>query len=261
VSTLVGVARDGDEWVGRAPSWSRSVVFGGVLLGQTTYTAGRELGADDRRIHSLHAYFLRPALASEPIRYRVTPLREGKTFATCRVVAHQKEREVLTALCSFTGDAEAYEYDPPASLAPLGATESMFEDWECCRAGPTQRRADGSFESTSRMWVRYAGPLPPPSDDEALHAALIAFVTDWTWTGARPLHLEGDTRGIISLDHAIWFHRVARADEWLHYDVTSVVNANGRGLLRGAVRGLDGTLRASAAQETKLTRYEEAPAR
>jgi acyl-CoA thioesterase II len=89
-----------------------------------------------------------------------------------------------------------------------------------------------------------------------LHTALLGFATDWTGIGGRPLHLEGDTTGMVSLDHSAWFHRPARADEWLYYDVTSLVNAGGRGFLRGVMRDADGRVVASLAQEMRLTVIE-----
>lgn len=88
-----------------------------------------------------------------------------------------------------------------------------------------------------------------------------AFATDLTWRGARPLHLDGDTRGIVSLDHAVWFHRPMRPDDWCYYDVTSVINTGGRGLVRGEMFSRDGLLCATVAQETLLTRYEDAYSR
>ncbi len=91
------------------------------------------------------------------------------------------------------------------------------------------------------------------ADDLHLHTALLGFATDWTGIGGRPLHLEGDTQGMVSLDHAAWFHRPARADDWLFYDVHSLVNAGGRGLLRGAMRDREGRIVVSAAQEMRLT--------
>jgi acyl-CoA thioesterase II len=256
---LVGVEPDGDEWVGRAPGWSREIVFGGVLMGQTVFAATRAL-RDERRIHSLHMYFLRPARAAQPINYRVSPVRDGKTFMTCSVEAHQDGKDILTALCSFTSDGDSYEYEMPVAhgVPEPSAPETMFGLWLVSRIGPTQPAGDGTIASTSRMWVRTEGALP---DDRHLHSALLAFVTDWTWTGGRPLHLEGDTRGMMSLDHSVWFHREARADDWLYYDVNSLINANGRGLLRGTIHGRDQRMLASAAQEMKLVRYEDAPPR
>ena len=115
--------------------------------------------------------------------------------------------------------------------------------------GPTAERADGTRESTHRMWFRIPADLP---DDEHLHTALLGFASDWTGVGGRPLHLDGDIEGMISLDHAVWFHRPARADEWLFYDVHSLVNAGGRGLLRGVMRDEEGRVVVSVAQEMRL---------
>jgi acyl-CoA thioesterase-2 len=100
------------------------------------------------------------------------------------------------------------------------------------------------------MWFRIPSELP---DDENVHAALLGFATDWTGVGGRPLDLEHDTTGMVSLDHAAWFHRQARADEWLFYDVHSLVNAGGRGLLRATMRDEAGLVVASVAQEMRLT--------
>ena len=104
---------------------------------------------------------------------------------------------------------------------------------------------DGTRESTHRIWFRVPVDLP---DDIHLHTALLGFASDWTGVGGRPLHLEGDIGGMVSLDHAAWFHRPARADEWLFYDVHSLVNAGGRGLLRGVMRDRDGNVVISVAQ-------------
>src|SRR5258708_25948163 len=100
------------------------------------------------------------------------------------------------------------------------------------------------------MWLKIPAALP---DDAPLHTALLGFATDWTGVGGRPLHLEGDIAGMVSLDHAAWFHRPARADEWLFYDVQSLVNAGGRGTLRGVIRDQQGRIVASMAQEMLLT--------
>ena len=100
-------------------------------------------------------------------------------------------------------------------------------------SGRAPLRPDGTREATHRHWFRVPAGL---DDDPHLHAALLGYATDWTGIGGRPLHLEGDTTGMISLDHAAWFHRPARADEWLLQDVQSLVNAGGRGTLRGVIR-------------------------
>ena len=115
--------------------------------------------------------------------------------------------------------------------------------------GPSPLRPDGTREATHRHWFRLPRAL---DDDPHLHTALLGYATDWTGIGGRPLHLEGDTTGMISLDHAAWFHRPARADEWLLQDVQSLVNAGGRGTLRGVIRNTKGQIVASMAQEMLL---------
>ncbi len=115
--------------------------------------------------------------------------------------------------------------------------------------GPSAPRSDDTREATHRHWFRIPRDL---GDDPHLHTALLGYATDWTGIGGRPLHLEGDTTGMISLDHAAWFHRPARADEWLLQDVQSLVNAGGRGTLRGVIRDTSGRIVASMAQEMLL---------
>jgi acyl-CoA thioesterase-2 len=164
---------------------------------------------------------------------------------------------VLDLSCSFTADTDGYVYDLPGGRDIPSPEEVELEPgpgpWVAGDVGPTPPAEDGSRESTHRMWFRVPTRLP---DDEHLHTALLGFATDWTDTGGRPLHLEGDITGMVSLDHAAWFHRPARADEWLFYDVHSLVNAGGRGLLRGAIRDPEGRVVVSVAQEMRLTPIE-----
>ena len=121
--------------------------------------------------------------------------------------------------------------------------------WDVRWLGPSPLRPNGTREATHRHWFRLPRAL---GDDPHLHTALLGYATDWTGIGGRPLHLEGDTTGMISLDHAAWFHRPARADEWLLQDVQSLVNAGGRGTLRGVIRTTNGQIVASMAQEMLL---------
>ena len=154
---------------------------------------------------------------------------------------------------SFTADADGYEYDLPFPAGvpdPVDlATEPGPGPWVASYLGATPARTDGTRQSTHRAWFRIPVAVP---DDPHLHAALIAFATDWTGIGGRPLHLEGDTTGMVSLDHAVWFHRPLRADDWTYFDVHSLVNAGGRGLLRGTMHGPDRRLGVSVAQEMLL---------
>lgn len=239
--------------VARTPSWFGDVLFGGFVLAQAIAAATR--GAPEgRRLHSLHAYFLRPVAGGATIAFRSTVLRGGRTFATHELRAEQDGKLVLTMTSSFTGDSQGDEYDlgglAPDVPPPDAATaEPGPGPWQACWVGPTPPAGDGTRTSTHRMWFRVPARLP---DDPHLHTALLGFATDWTGVGGRPLRLDGDTEGMISLDHAVWFHRPARADEWLFYDVHSLVNAGGRGLLRGVVRDRDGRVAVSAAQEMLL---------
>jgi acyl-CoA thioesterase-2 len=247
---------DGDTWIGEAPDWFGDYLFGGFVIAQAIVAATRN-PPDGRRLHSLHAYFLRPVVASHPISYDVQPIRDGRTFNTRRVQASQNGKPVLDMSCSFTTDSDGYVYDLPARGDPPPPSALAIEPgpgpWVAGFLGPSPPAADGTRESTHRMWFRVPADLP---DDEHLHTALLGFATDWTGIGGRPLHLEGDTQGMVSLDHAAWFHRAARADDWLFYDVHSLVNAGGRGLLRGAIRDRDGRVVISVAQEMRLTPIE-----
>jgi len=249
---------DADVWVGEAPDWFGDYLFGGFVIAQAIMAATRNT-SEGRRLHSLHAYFLRPVSTVGAISYEVQPMRDGRTFTTRRVVASQNDKPVFDMSCSFTADTDGYVYDLPGRREMPGPDELVLESgpgpWIAGDLGPTPPAADGTRESTHRMWFRIPAAL---ADDAHLHTALIGFATDWTGIGGRPLHLEGDTTGMVSLDHAVWFHRPARADDWLSYDVHSLVNAGGRGLLRGVMRDRDGHVVVSVAQEMRLTPIEAA---
>jgi acyl-CoA thioesterase II len=249
---FVTVRPDGDAWAGETPTWFGEYLFGGFVVAQAIYAATRT-APKGRRIHSLHAYFLRPVAAGRPVTYRITELRDGRSVATRQLVAAQDESPVLTMTCSFAADRDGYEYELPFDPGILGpedlATSQGPGPWVAAELGPTPAEADGTRRSTHRMWFRIPGRLP---EDPHLHAALVGFATDWTGTGGRPLHLEGDTEGMISLDHAVWFHRAPRADQWLFYDVQSLVNTAGRGLLTGTMHQTDRHLAVSVAQEMLL---------
>jgi acyl-CoA thioesterase-2 len=252
---FLAVRPDGDvadRWVGGAPEWFGGYLFGGFVVAQAIVAATRN-PPESRRFHSLHAYFLRPVVAGKTVAYRVRPLREGRAFTMRHLEASQDGKPVLDMSCSFTADTEGYVYDlagtRPVPPPDAFAIEQGPGPWVANYVGPTPPRADGTRDSTHRMWFRVPAELP---DDQHLHTALLGFATDWTGIGGRPLHLEGDTQGMVSLDHAAWFHRPARADAWLFYDVHSLVNAGGRGLLRGVMRDLEGRVVVSVAQEMRL---------
>jgi acyl-CoA thioesterase-2 len=243
-------------WVGEAPDWFGEYLFGGFVIAQAIIAATRA-SPDGRRLHSLHAYFLRPVSSVSEIFYDVRTIREGRTFTTCHVGASQNDKPAFDMSCSFTTDTDGYVYDLPGRRDVPAPDDLVLEagpgPWVAGHLGPTPPAADGTRESTHRMWFRIPAVL---GDDVHLHTALLGFATDWTGIGGRPRLLEGDTTGMVSVDHAVWFHRLARADDWLYYDVHSLVNAGGRGLLRGVMRDHDGHVMVSVAQEMRLTPIE-----
>jgi acyl-CoA thioesterase II len=249
--------RRGDEWVGRTPDWYGPVVFGGVGLAQTIGAACRDapLGT---RLHSIHAHFLRPVEGGQEIGFRSDVVKAGRTVNLHHVTASQHGKPVITMTCSFTTDTDGYVYDLsgipdavplPEALPEPARTQVEGGPWDERWLGPSLVRPDGTREATHRHWFRLPRPL---DDDPHLHTALLGYATDWTGLGGRPLRLDGDTTGMISLDHAAWFHRPARADDWLLQDVQSLVNAGGRGTLRGVIRNRQGLIVASMAQEMLL---------
>ena len=249
--------RQGGNWVGRTPDGWGPVVFGGVGLALTISAACSD-APPNSRLHSLHAHFLRPVLGGRDIVFHTDVLKAGRTFSLHVVTATQNDKPAITMTCSFTADTDGYVYDlsglPDDTCLPDELPEpepSEYEPapWHVRWLGPSELRADGTREATHRHWFRFARTL---GDDPHLHTALLGYATDWTGVGGRPLHLDGDTTGMISLDHAAWFHRPARADEWLLQDVQSLVNAGGRGTLRGLIRNIRGEIVASMAQEMLL---------
>ena len=248
---------DGDRWVGQTPEWHGPTVFGGVGLAMTIGAACRD-APEGKRLHSLHAHFLRPVQSGRDVAFDVEVVKAGRSFHLVRVSASQEDRPVISATCSFTTDGDGYVYDvsgipndvphPDELPAPVMGDDEVFP-WDERWLGPSAARPDGTREATHRHWFRLPRSL---DDDPHLHAALLGYATDWTGIGGRPLDLEGDVTGMISLDHAAWFHRPARADEWHLQDVQSLVNAGGRGALRGVIRDVDGRIVASMAQEMLL---------
>lgn len=241
------------EWVADAPAWFGDYLFGGFVIAQAIVAATRD-APEGRRLHSLHAYFLRPVTAGKPVSYAVRSVREGRSFTTRHLDVAQDGKPVLDLSCSFTSDTDGYLYDL-APRTPVPDRDELVTEpgpgpWIAAFAGPTAAALDGTRESTHRMWFRVPVRLP---DDVHLHTALLGFATDWTGIGGRPRHLEGDTTGMVSLDHAAWFHRPPRADEWCYFDVHSLVNVGGRGLLRGVIYDDEGRVVASVAQEMRLT--------
>ena len=236
--SVLRVEADGDGWVGHTPDWYGPVLFGGLGLAMTISAACRD-APDGSRLHSIHGHFLRPVLAGRPIMFRSEIVKAGRSICVLRVTASLDGKPAIVLTCSFTTDTEGYVYDlsgiphdvplPEALPEPDDAdAEEWLGPFDAHWLGTSAPRADGTFEATHRHWFRLARSV---GDEPHLHAALLGYATDWTGLGGRPHHLEGDITGMVSLDHAAWFHRPARIDEWLLQDVQCVVNAGGRGAL------------------------------
>ena len=250
--------RRGDTWVGRTPDWYGPVVFGGVGLALTISAACGDAPAGSR-LHSLHAHFLRPVQGGQEIVFRSEVVKAGRTFNLHQrhrvagrqaghhddLLVHHRHRR-LRVRPVRDPRRRAPARGPPRTRRHRGRGRAVGR-----RAGSGPARCDPTAPARRRTATGSACP-DALDDDPHLHTALLGYATDWTGIGGRPLHLEGDTTGMISLDHAAWFHRPARADDWLLQDVQSLVNAGGRGTLRGVIRNPQGLIVASMAQEMLL---------
>jgi acyl-CoA thioesterase-2 len=256
---------------GVSPKEDRQRVFGGQVAGQALVAAGRTV-EPDRRVHSLHAYFLRSGDPNIPILYEVDRVRDGRSFTTRRVVAIQHGRPIFNLSASFHGDEPGPDHQvsmprvPDAELLPtfkerMAPYKETLGDWyerdrpidtRHVSGSPMERRGPDPLPPAQQVWIRADGTLP---DDPMLHACVVAYASDLTLldTTTLPHGLSGfeDHQRLMmaSLDHAMWFHRPFRADEWLLYDQESPSASGARGFARGLIYRRDGTLVVSVVQE------------
>ncbi|MCH8506828.1 MAG: acyl-CoA thioesterase II [Ectothiorhodospiraceae bacterium] len=247
-------------------------VFGGQVLGQALVAAGRTV-AEERTAHSLHAYFLRAGDAEAPIIYEVERARDGGSFSTRRVVAIQHGRPIFNLSASFqiTEDGPDHQASMPDVPGPDGlptelellarykdemppGSESALEALKPIEIKPIDPehplKPEPKPEALRHAWFRTAGKLP---DDPLLHQALLAYASDFRLLGTALLPhgktvYQGGTQ-MASLDHAMWFHRPLRMDDWLLYTMESPSASNARGFTRGRIYSRDGVLLSSVAQE------------
>jgi acyl-CoA thioesterase-2 len=255
---------------GRSPDEARQRVFGGQVAGQALVAAGRTVPAD-RPVHSLHAYFIRPGDPSVPLVYTVEPLRDGRSFTTRRVTAIQHGKAIFILSASFHHPEPGLEHahampvaPPPESVRPTverleealgGQLPQFYRDSpiDVRSVGPLSVEAsrDPSLQTDANLvWLRVNGQLP---DDPLLHVCLMTYVSDLTLLDTVLIRHgvswdDGHTRG-ASLDHAMWFHRPFRVDQWLLYAQDSPAAAGARGLARGEVFTAAGDLVVSVVQE------------
>ena len=239
----------------------RQRVFGGQLLGQALLSAFRTVPAA-RRVHSLHAYFVAGASASAPIDYHVERVRDGGSVSNRRSVARQNGRELLSLQASFQEDNPGVEHQDSASSG-LDHSELEFATGEASHPWSGIELKFGESEATGsghvvrrRVWFRTAEHL---DDDPSTHAGVLAYASDLTLvrTALEPHNiLATGTFRLASLDHAIWFHRPARVDEWLLLESVSPAAGAGRALTLGYVYDAHGSLVATVAQEGVLRLLE-----
>jgi len=255
---------------GRSPQEHRQRVFGGQVAGQALVAAGRTV--ERGSVHSLHAYFLRPGDPSTPILYQVDRIRDGRTFTTRRVVAIQHGRAIFHLSASFQPDEPGPEHSMPMPEAPDPESLPSFADWiaprlagmpEALRQWFTRDRPievrpvhpTDPFHPVARpprqlAWIRAAGRLP---DSLLLHQCIVAYASDLTLldTATLPhaIAWNDQTYQMASLDHAMWFHRPFRVDEWLLYAQESPAAHGSRGFVEGHLFTREGLLAVSVAQE------------
>ncbi len=258
--------------------WQR--VYGGQVLGQALVAASRTV-EEDRAAHSLHGYFLRPGDTTVPILYKVERIRDGRSFTTRNVHAIQHGRAIFSMLISFQVEEEGltHQVDMPDVPAPedltpeeeLRAAEAkehpeLFKDWTFKEMPidfrpiyPLSLANPKPQPPRNWAWMKVKGALP---DDPRLHQCALAYLSDWSLldTAFFPhgVSFLQDNLQTASLDHAMWFHRPFRADEWLLYVQDSPSSGGSRGINRGLIYSQDGRLVASATQEG-LMRLHEAP--
>jgi len=219
-------------------------------------------------VHSLHGYFLRPGDAKAPTIFLVERLRDGGSFCTRRVSAIQHGQTIFSMSASFQTDQEGINHQdvmpaapPPDGLPGLSSIKvfddagfKQFEEWDVCIV-PRERlhRLPGKA-SQQQVWFRHRDPLP---DDPVLHICALAYMSDLTLLGSAQVnHLdERPHLQVASLDHAMWFMRPFRADEWLLYDQSSPSACGGRALTQGKIFNQFGEMVAAVMQEG-LTRYK-----
>jgi acyl-CoA thioesterase-2 len=268
---------------GVSPEEDKQRVFGGQVAAQALVAAGRTV-APDRAVHSLHSYFLRPGDTSVPIIFEVDRIRDGRSFTTRRVVAIQHGEVIFNLSASFQIHETGPEHSDTMPMVPSPETlptwaermtqyadrfGSDFAQW-VVRERPIDSRPvelPAWLDPTPRepaqdVWIKANGLLP---DDPLLHACVVAYASDLTLLDTAMLpHGQEMARAefqIASIDHAMWFHRPFRADEWLLYHQQSPFAGNSRGLAEGAIYSANGQRSVTVMQEGLMrpTVHRDAP--
>ena len=291
---LLTVSREGDDaFTGRMQPDGIGRVFGGQVIAQALQAA-QATAPDGLEAHSLHAYFLRGGKEGVDIDYATARDFDGRSFANRRVVASQtdedgKPRPIINLTASFQRPEDGLAHDD-VTMPDVTPPEDLRSDMEMRHklvesAGDKMSEAQRNLvlrprpidmrtvdrlhwmnseprEPRAHSWFRTVAPLPSIEENPALHRAVIAYASDYTLLGTSALPhglswMRGELVG-ASLDHAIWFHRPARADEWLLYATDAPWSGGGRGFNRGRIFNRQGELVASVAQEGMMRRRKGA---
>lgn len=267
--TDTGARTDEDIFTGPSQWMPGGRVFGGQVYAQSIIAAYRTV-PEERAIHSTHGYFLRPGDVTQPITFAVDRIHDGRSFSTRRTQAYQGGVPVLSMIASFQDHDPGLEHQDqapegvpapeelPSAAEVLGPVDHpVAQFWATSRAfdirhveQPIYLTADPHRVPRQAIWVKAIGPMP---DDDRLHRAALAYASDYSILEPvlRGHGLTWVHRGLkmASLDHAMWWHRPARIDEWLLFVEESPSASGGRGLSTGRIFNRDGALVASLAQE------------
>lgn len=259
----------GEDFVGKSQWMPHGRVYGGQVLAQSVIASSATV-ASDRHLHSLHGYFLRPGDISLPVTYSVDRLRDGRSFSTRRVQGFQKGEPIFSMIASFQDDSpglnhqDAFPTDIPDPESLPSAASLMGDNphpvaqyWAKARpfdmrhvGSPIYFEVNGAQVPHQAVWIKALGNLP---DDPNLHRAALAYASDYTILESiyRAHGVAWSHPGLksASLDHAMWFHRNGRVDEWLLYVQESPSAQGGRGLALGRIFTRGGVLLATIAQE------------
>lgn len=266
---LEGARTDEDIFMGPSQQQPLHRVFGGQVLAQSLIAGARTV-APDRTVHSMHGYFLRPGDSDKPITFGVQRLRDGRSFSARRVHAYQDGVPILSMIASFQDEDEGVGHQSvmpkgipdPESLPSTADVLGKF-DHPVARHWSFERPFDirhidpalyvstkGKKEARNAVWMKTFGPMP---DDPDMHRAALAYASDYTILESilRKHGLSWITPGmnVASLDHAMWWHRPVRVDDWLLYVQESPTAQGARGLATGKIFNREGQHVASVAQE------------
>ncbi len=262
-----------DIFRGVSPQEDRQRVFGGQVAGQALVAATRTV--EDRAVHSLQAYFIRPGDVSAPLVYLVERVRDGRSFTTRRVTAIQHGQPIFAMSASFHKEEEGFEHqtDLPAGIPdpeelepfvwdgfPVDDQGRMIRPIELRYVTGSPAERGQSREPRLQVWLRATGTLP---ENPVLHTCMFTYASDMTVldTATKALPVRGNEIDIqaASLDHAMWFHRPLRMDDWIFLDQVSNSASNARGLAWGTAWNRTGELVASVVQEGLIRPLRKQP--